>query len=46
MPDLDDLESIDYDRYFIYNQSGVEIRVQKKWDIYEFERKETQNTLC
>ena len=45
MPNLDDLESIDYERYFIYNQAGVEIRVQKKWDIYEFERKETQNML-
>ena len=45
MPSLDGLESIDYERYFIYNQAGVEIRVQKKWNIYEFERKETENPL-
>lgn len=45
MPKLEDLEVVDYERYFIYNQAGVEIRIQKKWDIYQFERKETQNNL-
>lgn len=45
MPILDDLVSVDYERYFIYNHGGVEIRVQKKWDIYEFERKQTENKI-
>lgn len=42
---LSNLESIDYERYFLYNIGNVEIRIQKKWGIYEFERKETQNIL-
>jgi adenylate cyclase len=28
-----------YERHFLFNQDGIEIRIQKKGEVYEFERK-------
>lgn len=43
IPDLDWFESIYYERYFLYRDWLFEIRIQKKWDKYEFERKTKDN---
>lgn len=39
LPDLSGLEHVKYERRYIYRANGVEIRVQKKGQKYEFERK-------
>lgn len=39
LPDLTDMPKVSYERYFLYNADGIEIRIQKKGDGYEFERK-------
>src|SRR5689334_11660711 len=36
---------IPYERHFLFVKNGIEIRVQKKADKYEFERKIEQNAL-
>lgn len=45
MPDLSHFESVMYERYCIYRDGNVEMRVQKKGTQYEIERKEMVNTL-
>lgn len=45
LPDLGGLEKISYERHFLYIDEFSEIRIQKKWKIYEFERKVTKNIL-
>jgi len=45
MPNLDGFKPLSYERYFLFKNRFVEIRVQKRGDIYEFERKENQNNL-
>lgn len=39
LPDLSQKEPVRYERYFLYRTPPAEIRIQKKGDIYEFERK-------
>ncbi len=45
LPDLSLLKKYSYERYFIFNKNSIEIRIQKKWEIYEFERKVKENNL-
>lgn len=45
LPNLDLLEWIHYERYFIFINDKVEIRIQKKWEKFEFERKEKENIV-
>lgn len=45
MPNIDGLESFLYERYFLFRNENVEIRIQKKGEKYEFERKEKENNL-
>jgi CYTH domain-containing protein len=45
LPNLQGYQPIRYERYFLFKNKYVEIRVQKKGDRYEFERKETINNL-
>jgi hypothetical protein len=39
LPDLQGLKSISYERYFLFIGDAVEVRIQKKGDKFEFERK-------
>ncbi|MDA9129049.1 hypothetical protein N9J72_01060 [Candidatus Gracilibacteria bacterium] len=39
LPDLQALEKISYERYFLFCNEQSEIRIQKKGEKYEFERK-------
>lgn len=45
MPDLSNLKSVFYERYYVYCSNDIEMRVQKKSDKYEIERKEIINGL-
>lgn len=45
IPDLNNLESISYERYFLYSSENIEIRIQKKCEKYQFERKEKLSNL-
>ncbi len=45
LPNLENLKPIRYERYFLFRSENVEIRIQKKWEKYEFERKEKQDNL-
>lgn len=45
MPDLSNLKSVIYERYYIYRDAVVEMRVQKKGERYEIERKQKINEL-
>lgn len=45
MPDLSNFESVIYERYYIYRDEKIEMRVQKKGDKFEIERKEMVNEL-
>jgi adenylate cyclase len=44
-PDLSGLEKTAYNRFYLYNESGKVIRVQKIDDKYELERKEDKSEL-
>ncbi len=44
IPDQDLLAPIRYERYFLYIDKDTEIRIQKKSNIYEFERKSRQSS--
>jgi len=45
MPDLSNFESVIYERYYIYRDGTIEMRVQKKGEQYEIERKEMISEL-
>ena len=45
MPDLSNFESVIYERYYIYRSDIVEMRVQKKGEKFEIERKEMVSGL-
>jgi len=45
MPDLSSYESVFYERYYIYKDGNIELRIQKKGEKYEIERKEIVNKL-
>lgn len=45
LPDLKWVQSIRYERHFIFRDKTSEIRVQKKWNDYEFERKSKTSEL-
>jgi len=45
IPDLTGLQSIPYERHFLYIGADIEIRIQKKGDKYIFERKQEVNDL-
>ncbi len=39
LPHLSGIEKIGYERYFLFNENGIELRVQRKGEKYELERK-------
>lgn len=39
LPDLIDIEKVEYERYFLFNANNSEIRLQKKGSKFELERK-------
>lgn len=43
--ELSTLERVEYERHFLYNQGGNEIRIQNKGGVYEFERKSRKDSL-
>jgi len=43
LPNLENISEIKYERYFLKISNNKEIRIQKKWNIYE---KETKTKLC
>lgn len=45
LPNLEGKESIRYERYFIYNKNGIELRIQKKGDKFQIERKVLKTEL-
>ncbi|MEI6462409.1 MAG: hypothetical protein WCO33_01925 [bacterium] len=45
LPNLDSLPMESFERYFIYTSDTVEIRVQKRNEIYELERKSQVNNI-
>ena len=45
MPNLDFIEPVYYQRYFLFRNTNLEIRIQKRGGKYEFERKVTENNL-
>lgn len=46
MPNLEWITPVLYERYFLLRNDIMDIRVQKKWDKYQFERKEEESKLC
>ena len=46
MPDLTKIKPEPYERYFLYNANGIELRIQKVGDRYEFERKTELSSLA
>ncbi|MEK7103006.1 MAG: hypothetical protein AAB870_01515 [Patescibacteria group bacterium] len=46
LPNLNGLAPIRYERYFLADQNGYEIRIQKKGDAYELERKKSTTNLA
>ena len=45
LPDLSLLPKIEYERYFLFISESIEMRIQKKGNVYEFERKEVRDNL-
>lgn len=45
LPDLSKIIPIIYERYYIFQNNKIEIRIQRKADKYEFERKEETSEL-
>lgn len=45
LPDLSKLTLVRYERYYVYQTDGIEVRVQKKGDAFEFERKVQTDVL-
>lgn len=45
MPDLSNFESVIYERYYIFRNDIVEMRVQRKGEKFEIERKEMVSGL-
>lgn len=39
LPPITDQTPLLYERHFLFNANGIEIRIQKKGDVFEFERK-------
>lgn len=39
IPNLSDIKSVHYERYFLLQENGVEIRVQSRGNAFEIERK-------
>lgn len=45
LPDIEQEKAIPYERHFLYNHHGIEIRIQKKGEKYEWERKVESSSL-
>lgn len=45
IPDLEGLKLLPYERHFLFRGNKVEIRIQKKGEKYEFERKKKEGSL-
>lgn len=45
LPDLNHIQPVSFERYFLFIGDKIEIRIQKKGNIYEFERKVEINQL-
>ena len=45
LPDLSEYKPIKFERYYIYKDQNVELRIQKNGTIFEIERKEILNNL-
>lgn len=39
LPDLSQKEKVSYERYYLFNKNGIELRIQRKGSKYELERK-------
>jgi adenylate cyclase len=39
LPNVSGQTPLQYERYFLFNADGIEVRIQRKGDKYEFERK-------
>ncbi len=39
LPDLAGIEKVAYERYYLFNEEGIELRIQRKGDRFELERK-------
>lgn len=39
LPDLAGKEKIEYERYYLFNQDGIELRIQRKGPKFEIEHK-------
>ncbi len=45
LPDVNHLKVIEYERSFLFIDKNSEIRIQKKWDRYELEKKTNRSSL-
>ena len=45
LPNISQLEATEYERYFLFIDENSEIRIQRKGDNYELERKVTRSSL-
>lgn len=45
MPDLACIKPEKFERYFIFKRGNAELRIQRRDNVYELERKETLNNL-
>lgn len=45
IPDLKNITPISYERYFLETNDETEIRIQKKWTLYEYETKTNESVL-
>lgn len=45
LPDIGSQSSVPYERHFLFIGEGVEVRIQRKTDKFEFERKVESNDL-
>lgn len=45
VPDINNFKSVLYERYYIYRDDVIELRIQKKGEKYEIERKKIINGL-
>ena len=45
MPDISNIKPIEYERYYVFRNDIIEMRIQKKGDNFEIERKEIISKL-
>lgn len=45
LPDLSSIQPVHYERYYLHRANGVEKRIQKRGEVYEFEELEESSSL-